>query len=716
VRRFRPHRYIQIHSHPDYCNLEIKETVEFLSGYETKDWAKLGMDRNVFILKYASVSTTLVQKSSLLPLDRVGRFLIGFSEKLRECALRFCARKSWRLSSYDTRTEESDYKGWRKFIETRAEAAQKKMVYGFEYARRSGSVSTVTTASPSVRPVTIDGIYPGLVSTSTPSMAIPSAPVAQAAASWQRLSGERLVERVLVCVSCYLTTTLGIQTDFLLAGYCTNAIAFIQQSLQKKHIQPTVLGVWRVTSGVFRMDYGREYSMVLDASPACEEGTRSVTISSQHSGWASEDVAECGGAKPVLRARGDVVARYSVRLLLAGQIPWADASSISDPTKSTGLAYVFGTAAYLVLLALGLLAFNATKARRCMFGGLSMFGMLFLPCAAFLDLEIVWCSASFSLRDFTQEERLIPEGMRDLHPAGGGASKRRIVWKYDGPHGTGDVKLFRLVEEPGEVWERQEFIAPAAAWVFYLDELHDEATMNAETCVIQLYRSLWIYNVGFCVGLFSMGIGMLIAWMSSASLEIRLVGMCLAVLRALVILWRWTADLFMSNHHRGALLRQGNLPEAPMTSCKDYRRSHELDAFSRARLPQSLGQTPGAQVKALLRTASRKTARLFQSWWLDWCAGHFEVHHPNGGPTVKLDVRVGDKSHIATVPEYIADGLSQRTIQPGGLAWLSIFVTFVYAGLVGTQMVLFALRGMSVVSASLWGGVHSSRNRGHRMA
>ena len=126
--------------------------------------------------------------------------------------------------------------------------------------------------------------------------------------------------------------------------------------------------------------------------------------------------------------------------------------------------------------------------------------------------------------------------------------------------------------------------------------------MNADTCVKQLYQSLWIFSIGVCVGVFSMGMGILIAWMSSASLVVRLVGMCLAVLRGLIILWRWAADLFMSNHHRGARLRQGTLPGGTSISCKVYRRSRGLDAFPKAELPDSFSvQTPGAQVKTLLR-------------------------------------------------------------------------------------------------------------------
>jgi hypothetical protein len=93
-------------------------------------------------------------------------------------------------------------------------------------------------------------------------------------------------------------------------------------------------------------------------------------------------------------------------------------------------------AMYAVLLALGFFFFTATKAHRCLCGGLSMLALLFLPCAAFLDLVFARCAFSFSFREIIQEEAIIPEGMRDLHPAGGGISKRATVWRYSGSHGA----------------------------------------------------------------------------------------------------------------------------------------------------------------------------------------------------------------------------------------------------------------------------------------
>src|SRR5437762_13880870 len=60
------------------------------------------MDLNIYLLKYASISDTLIQKGALSTLDRVNRFLDGLSEKLRERALEVCTKEGRRLSSHQT--------------------------------------------------------------------------------------------------------------------------------------------------------------------------------------------------------------------------------------------------------------------------------------------------------------------------------------------------------------------------------------------------------------------------------------------------------------------------------------------------------------------------------------------------------------------------------------------------------------------------------------
>ena len=81
------------------------------------------MDLNVYLLKYTSISDTLINKGALSTLDRVNRFLDGLSEKLRERALEFCTKKDWRLSSHDTGENDPIFSELKDFITTKAEAA-----------------------------------------------------------------------------------------------------------------------------------------------------------------------------------------------------------------------------------------------------------------------------------------------------------------------------------------------------------------------------------------------------------------------------------------------------------------------------------------------------------------------------------------------------------------------------------------------------------------
>jgi len=108
-------------------------------------------------------------------------------------------------------------------------------------------------------------------------------------------------------------------------------------------------------------------------------------------------------------------------------------------------------------------------------------------------------------------------------------------------------------------------------------------------------------------------------------------------------------------------------------------------------------------MKMAAYAASRGGAILFLSSWLDWRANHFKVRNPSDGPNVKLDVRVGQKSHVITVPEYVANGLCDGTGENRSVTWPFVIVTILYAALVVTQFGLSFTKGLSGLSVSLWG-------------
>src|SRR6202165_4391446 len=87
------------------------------------------MDLNAFVMKYETISASLVEQGALSPLDRVHRLLDGLTERLRERVLEFCAKKEWKLSTHDTGKREPSFEELQDFVLNKANTAQKLKVY-----------------------------------------------------------------------------------------------------------------------------------------------------------------------------------------------------------------------------------------------------------------------------------------------------------------------------------------------------------------------------------------------------------------------------------------------------------------------------------------------------------------------------------------------------------------------------------------------------------
>jgi hypothetical protein len=156
---------------PNYCTPAIKDIVKLLKGYVSHDWVVLQkelkdlywqndtpknsttmlyklikeaptMDLDVYVLKYSAITDALVSKGALSSLDRVGRLLDGLPEELRKRVLKFCTKKSWRLSAQDMGTVDPDFDELKEFVLTEAQVAQKQTVYDKEREIRNGDIST----------------------------------------------------------------------------------------------------------------------------------------------------------------------------------------------------------------------------------------------------------------------------------------------------------------------------------------------------------------------------------------------------------------------------------------------------------------------------------------------------------------------------------------------------------------------------------------------
>ena len=152
---------------PAYCDKGIGDNVKLLAGYVSENWttftsglkdlywqhdkpknttAELNklikdaptLDLNIYILKYSSITETLVAKGALSTLDRVNRLMDGLPEDLRKRVLKFCTKKAWRLSAQDTGTEEPIFEQLREFVVEEAQTRQKETVYDKERKIREG--------------------------------------------------------------------------------------------------------------------------------------------------------------------------------------------------------------------------------------------------------------------------------------------------------------------------------------------------------------------------------------------------------------------------------------------------------------------------------------------------------------------------------------------------------------------------------------------------
>jgi hypothetical protein len=129
------------------------------------------MNLNVFIVKYSSMSGTLVERGALSILDRASWFLDGLPEQLCDRALEYCAKKDWRLSADDTGSKKPSFDELKEFVSTKARAVRMKEVYEKERAaREAGGLPMRGT----VRAVTMRGLTRGGVTTAS----IPNARVA----------------------------------------------------------------------------------------------------------------------------------------------------------------------------------------------------------------------------------------------------------------------------------------------------------------------------------------------------------------------------------------------------------------------------------------------------------------------------------------------------------------------------------------------------------
>ena len=135
------------------------------------------MDLNVYIIKFTAITDSLISKHALSDLDHIGRLFDGLNSDLRPRVLKFCVKKSWKLSSHDTGTNEPNFEELKWFVLLEAKAAQKQTVYNNERAIWEGNEPATSTSTTSILTPTVNiSVLSKPSSTQQPSTLAPVSP------------------------------------------------------------------------------------------------------------------------------------------------------------------------------------------------------------------------------------------------------------------------------------------------------------------------------------------------------------------------------------------------------------------------------------------------------------------------------------------------------------------------------------------------------------
>jgi len=155
--------------------------------------AQGGMDLNVYIVKYSSISKALVNAHALSTLDRVARMLDGLSDDLRRKVIRHCTKQKWKLSTQDTGSIDPDFDAIKAFILTEVQTEQTISVYASERIIREHSsptgFRTTPPATPAHTPAPVGQMVPTPVTSPVaPAPAAVSDPIVELTKQFSRLA------------------------------------------------------------------------------------------------------------------------------------------------------------------------------------------------------------------------------------------------------------------------------------------------------------------------------------------------------------------------------------------------------------------------------------------------------------------------------------------------------------------------------------------------
>ena len=164
---------------PRYCTKDIGEAIQKLDGYVGGDWtvfqrelkqlfwqtdppkdtvaalfkligdAKAGkMSVDMYVLKYTTITDTLVKKNAMSKFDRTVRLLEGLSDEIQSKVFEYCSEQGWRMLEHDVETAEPVFEDVKKVVLEKAKMFERRKLFVGGRLTGPGYVGTGSNGTP----------------------------------------------------------------------------------------------------------------------------------------------------------------------------------------------------------------------------------------------------------------------------------------------------------------------------------------------------------------------------------------------------------------------------------------------------------------------------------------------------------------------------------------------------------------------------------------
>src|SRR5436189_755828 len=111
--------------------------------------AKAGkMSVDMYVLKYTTITNTLVKKNAMSKFDRTVRLLEGLSDEIQSKVFEYCSEQGWRMLEHDVETTEPVFEEVKRIVLEKAKMFERRKLFAGGRLLGPGYVGTGSNGTP----------------------------------------------------------------------------------------------------------------------------------------------------------------------------------------------------------------------------------------------------------------------------------------------------------------------------------------------------------------------------------------------------------------------------------------------------------------------------------------------------------------------------------------------------------------------------------------